>query len=159
MPIQFKCPNGHELRVKDKFAGQAGLCPRCQVRVLVPSPAKAVNEDAILEMLGPPNPVPTANEPLPVHQEPRDAGAPAADDSAAGSGLMRSTLLHRGTKKCPKCHREVRVAYNLCPHCRTYFTDRGEITRRIESTCKSCGKEVNAGDVNCPHCGVDLRIK
>ncbi|QDT70565.1 hypothetical protein MalM25_35140 [Planctomycetes bacterium MalM25] len=40
MPIRCVCPNGHALRVKDKLAGQTGVCPTCQAEFAVPSLAE-----------------------------------------------------------------------------------------------------------------------
>lgn len=34
MSIKVTCPNGHALKVKDEFAGKAGLCPHCKARRL-----------------------------------------------------------------------------------------------------------------------------
>ena len=36
MGIRFYCPNGHKLNVKEKLAGKRGICPHCQVRLLIP---------------------------------------------------------------------------------------------------------------------------
>jgi len=157
MSIQFKCPNGHDLKVKEKYAGQMGLCPKCQVRVLVPAPAPVMNDDAIMDLLGPP---PTEDpESLPVHQDARHRN-PALVDTASmsGSSLLGMPLLSRGTKTCPKCKRDVRSSYDICPHCRTYFTDVTEVNRRMTSTCKVCGGETQLHDVNCPTCGADMRL-
>lgn len=58
MAITVKCPKGHLLRVKDKYAGQSGFCPQCSARIDVPHP-KQLSEDEILAILGPsssPNP-------------------------------------------------------------------------------------------------------
>ena len=38
MPIKFSCPNKHPLSVKDHLAGKVGKCPKCGVKVRVPSP-------------------------------------------------------------------------------------------------------------------------
>jgi hypothetical protein len=51
MPIRVTCPNGHLLRVKDRHAGQMGLCPFCRARVEVPQPNGGV-EDEVLAILG-----------------------------------------------------------------------------------------------------------
>ena len=37
MSIQVTCPNGHRLRVKNRFAGKAGDCPYCRAKVRVPA--------------------------------------------------------------------------------------------------------------------------
>ena len=123
MSIEVHCPNGHVLKVKDKYAGQSGLCPHCQARVLVPRPVEAMSEQAICDLLGPPD----IND-MPVHQEPslQDAGS-----GASGSSLIQAAMAARETKTCPKCKQEIRVCYALCPYCHTYFSDASEITRRI----------------------------
>lgn len=36
MGIRFYCPNGHKLNVKDKLAGKRGVCPHCEVKLLIP---------------------------------------------------------------------------------------------------------------------------
>jgi Zn-finger nucleic acid-binding protein len=157
MSIRFKCPNGHELNVKEKYAGLTGLCPRCQVRVLVPSPVAALTDDAIVDLLGPP---PAEDPELPVHQDlvhrpdsPSDAG------SSSGASLLGASQLSRGMKVCPKCKREVRLVYDICPHCRTYFTDVAEVNRRMALTCKHCGTEYEHHRIViwCEKCGADLR--
>ena len=123
MSIQFNCPNGHLLKVKDKYAGQTGLCPQCQVRVLVPMPAGPMSDEAIADFIGPP---PTIDD-RPVHQE-----VPTGDTAGmSGSSLIHDAMAARETKICPKCRREVRVCYTLCPHCKTYFSDVTEVARRI----------------------------
>ncbi len=123
MSIQFKCPNGHLLKVKDKYAGQTGLCPKCQARVLVPKAPEPLSEDAIADLIGPP----PAVDDRPVYQE-----TPSNDPAgSSGSSLIQASMSARDTKICPKCKREVRVCYSLCPHCQTYFSDAIEISRRL----------------------------
>jgi hypothetical protein len=123
MSITFHCPNGHLLKVKDKYAGQTGLCPKCQARVLVPKLPEPMSDDAIADFIGPP----PVNDDRPVHQE-MPSGDPAG---MSGSSLIQSSMAARETKICPKCKREVRVCYTLCPHCQTYFSDVTEISRRL----------------------------
>ena len=40
MPISFACPKGHQLQVKDEFAGKKAKCPKCGAMMVVPAPAK-----------------------------------------------------------------------------------------------------------------------
>ena len=122
MSIEFRCPNGHLLKVKDKYAGQTGLCPKCQARVLVPKPVEAMSEQAICDLIGPPE-----EDDIPVHQE-RQLQDPSS--GASGSSLIQAAMSARETKICPKCKHEVRVCYALCPFCHTYFSDASEIMRR-----------------------------
>jgi hypothetical protein len=37
MGIKFLCPNGHKLHVKSYLSGKKAICPKCGVRVVVPS--------------------------------------------------------------------------------------------------------------------------
>lgn len=41
MGISVTCPNGHELKVKSKYAGKKGLCPKCPGKVVIDIPAEA----------------------------------------------------------------------------------------------------------------------
>ncbi len=151
MPIRFKCSNGHLLQVDDKYAGQRGLCPRCNERVLVPAPSAELTDDAILGLLGPP-PAARADEDLPVHQDPLHAQAQPTT-ARSTSGVLSSPFLSHGLKICPKCKREVRASYDLCPHCRMYFTNPSEIVRRMDRACKVCGGDLPLGTDVCPKCG------
>src|SRR5690606_18975421 len=61
MAIDVICPNGHLLRLKEKYAGTAGLCPHCHARIQVPH---VLRDEDILGLLGdwtppPPEPSPT----------------------------------------------------------------------------------------------------
>jgi hypothetical protein len=38
MGIRFLCPNGHKLNVKSFLGGKKAICPKCGVRVVVPTP-------------------------------------------------------------------------------------------------------------------------
>jgi hypothetical protein len=49
MSIQVTCPNGHELRVKDKYAGKTGQCPHCRSEVSVPY---QLTDEHVLGMVG-----------------------------------------------------------------------------------------------------------
>ena len=116
MAIKVTCPNGHVLEVKEKYAGQSGLCPHCRARVQVPK-VQSVSEDDVLAILGPPKPPPP---PLPppseefVHQEPRH------DETKEESGisLLGSALLRR-KKACPQCGDIISFAFTVCPRCGT----------------------------------------
>ena len=43
MGIRFKCPNGHALHVKNFLAGKRGVCPKCGVKVEIPSDSSDVD--------------------------------------------------------------------------------------------------------------------
>ena len=44
MGITVTCPNGHEFKVKDKYAGKKGLCPFCKDQVAVRVPDAVSSE-------------------------------------------------------------------------------------------------------------------
>lgn len=159
MSIRFKCSNGHEMNVKDKYAGMAGLCPTCQVRVTVPMavPVPVLSDDAIVDMLGPPPAVDDVND-VPIHQDARYLPG-RFEDNTSGASLLGASQLDRGMKRCPKCKREVRAVYDICPNCRTYFTDVTEISRRMVTACKQCGTENEHHLSWCKDCGADLRLQ
>ena len=151
MSISVTCSNGHALKVKDKYAGKMGLCPYCKAQVAVPmlEPAHAEFSDSkILSFVqsGPPHETPPVHEDV-LHHE-----------SFGGSSmsLASSSFLRKNTKPCPKCKANVLTTYDLCPHCHTYFTDWGEIKRRISTRCKRCGAENRPGALECDECGADL---
>lgn len=116
--IQLKCPNGHLLKVEDRWAGHAGSCPRCHSRVVVPHPQPPVlSDDVIAEWLG--APAPTQSPPA---EEPRSP-SPRPE-------LAQALHAHR-TKFCPNCGAEVSAGYALCIYCKTYFRNAEEVVRRM----------------------------
>jgi hypothetical protein len=107
MAIEFKCPNGHKLKVKDTSAGKTGRCPVCNALVRVPVPHGAsLSEDAILGILGP--------------AAPSGPAEPPAEGFADGfSGTPERMAPKR--KSCPQCHAEIEQETHICPQCRTYI--------------------------------------
>jgi predicted amidophosphoribosyltransferase len=99
MAIELTCPNGHKLKVKDEFAGRAGLCPCCKARVDVPKKVDHL-DDAILSVLGP--------------QGAESAPKPQAPDVI--SELFSAT---KRKKVCPSCGGETSYAFTICPRCGT----------------------------------------
>jgi hypothetical protein len=122
MSIEVKCPNEHVLKIKNGLAGRTVHCPRCQAAVVVPLPENGVTEQAILEFLGP-APV------NPAWAAMRDAPPHAQEHSEPNVLRLRS---HLGEfKTCPRCKREARAVLDICPNCRTYFSDWREVVRRM----------------------------
>ncbi len=110
MSISVTCPNGHELSVKDSFAGKAGLCPKCKARVQVPElPPGDLSEDSIMDILGP-----SDVNPVPQYSAAADSGysGPAEHDPNAPP-----------KKSCHKCNREISAAIHICPFCHTYIAE------------------------------------
>jgi DNA-directed RNA polymerase subunit RPC12/RpoP len=146
MWIRLDCPNGHPVKVEEKYAGRMGRCPMCGVKVLIPKPEQVdLSEDAILDILGPSASVPAparAPEPAAVGKE-ESQGAPALV-TGGSSALGTSVALGQPTRICPSCKRRVSVRYQICPHCRTY----------MPIADASSEKAAHPTTTNCPHCGV-----
>ncbi len=117
MAIEVTCPNGHVLKVKDKYAGKTGCCPHCNSRVDVPEPAK-VSEDDILEFVGPAKPAGMDDDDEHVYQDP----AEEVSSANSGASLLGSSAI-RHMKACSVCGEKVPVWHASCPQCDTYFDD------------------------------------
>jgi hypothetical protein len=106
MSIRCVCENGHELKVKDSFAGSSGLCPVCRGRVVVPQPAAAaMSEDTIMTILGKHSPSAGTTS---------DRFDPSDPGSQSGIGLK---------KTCERCNKEISSGSHICPYCRTYIAN------------------------------------
>lgn len=156
MWIQLTCPNGHPVKVEDKYAGRVGRCPACSAKVPIPEPNKSdISEDAILDILGPAEvAAPHAPEPLPVHQE------GGSDTHSGGSSIASSAaVLQQPMKICPACKRRVSVRYQICPHCRTYMPiqEIAEVTPKAAMNCPHCGATSYPGAKVCGNCGEMIR--
>ena len=115
MGIKIKCPNGHELNVKEKYAGKTGLCPQCQAEVQVPTPG-AISDDEIIAILGRP-PAMKPNYPPPAEESVLDAPKPPeSEEKSSGISLLGSSFVRR-KKVCPKCCHLVSYAFKQCPRC------------------------------------------
>ena len=146
MSIKVTCPNGHELQVKNEFAGKTGVCPTCKARIVVPVPEpKAVSEDDLLAVLGTPRfvpRVPVSDEPAPRHSPVAAQGAEAKKEAvAAGSAIGTSggapretaakkeavapaaSALLRRKKVCPICCDIISVGHSECPLCQTSLSE------------------------------------
>ncbi|MCA9102771.1 MAG: zinc ribbon domain-containing protein [Planctomycetales bacterium] len=154
MSIHVECPNGHKLKVHVRHAGQTGLCPKCQQRVLVPElkvpePAPVgLGENEIAAMLGDP----AEEEPLDVHQELRHRQPGRTSDSTLAGG---SSIIEK-TKRCPRCKGVISARLNVCPLCQTYCPGGSASTKPQSLICRQCGTESIPGDAFCTGCGAEL---
>lgn len=121
MGIQVQCPNGHEFKVKDKYAGKKGLCPYCkgQVKVLVPDNredeiTKAAYRVAAQEHGGG---AAAAAASASIFDESADSNDPSASCSLMSSSVIRHNI------KC-KCGEHVPMWFAKCPKCGTFFEHR-----------------------------------
>ena len=132
MSIKVICPNGHEMQVKNEFAGKSGLCPECKARIEVPIPTpKPVSEDDLLKVLGMPRTVPRTPAPSepppqpqadparrPESQKPEPKKPPLPSIAGQTPEPKKEPPLRR-QKVCPKCCEILSVSYSDCPHCHT----------------------------------------
>jgi anti-sigma B factor antagonist len=169
MSIKVTCPNGHEMQVKNEFAGKSGLCPHCKSRIEVPVPEpKAVSEDDLLKVLGLPRVVPRTpafNEPQPSQHpepvprfepgarlpEPRSAepkkpeqDKPESKKEVAANGGPAHL---RRQKVCPRCCEIVSVSHARCPRCQTPLS-QWTFPMPDEKTAKERGRS------SCHHLGL-----
>jgi len=107
MSIRVVCPRGHQLSVKDEYAGKTGLCPVCKAPIKVPESSNGgVSDQDILGLIGPyeekegpPKKSPLVGEAT--HNEPHFGKAPR--------------------KCCARCQREILAESHICPYCHTYI--------------------------------------
>ena len=116
MGIQVRCENGHEFKVKDKYAGKKGICPFCpgQVTVRVPeadstdrlssAAYRAVREEHEHHAHD------SSSSVLDDHE-------PHAEDSSAS--LLGSSVIRHDTR-C-KCGESVPMWYAKCPKCGVFL--------------------------------------
>lgn len=121
MGIQVECPNGHVFKVKDKYAGKKGLCPKCegQVVVLVPDALHGKTEDAYRQAV--------LQEHRAAHSAPPTSSSVLDDalsdsDSGTSASLIGSSVI-RHNVKC-ECGAHVPMWYAKCPSCGRYMEQR-----------------------------------
>jgi hypothetical protein len=126
MGIQVVCPNGHEFKVKDKYAGKKGLCPHCEGQVIVQVPDALTsfenNEEFQRETLRQrqsahhhPEPKKSPSSSSSVLDDSHDGGSsPGTSGSLLGSSVLRHNI------KCA-CGNRVPMWYARCPACGAYL--------------------------------------
>jgi hypothetical protein len=126
MGIHVICPNGHEFKVKDKYAGKKGLCPHCEGQVIVQVPDALSsfenNEEFQRETLRQRQSArqhPTPSEPSSsssVLDDSHDSlgSSPGTSGSLLGSSVLRHNI------KCT-CGNRVPMWYARCPACGAYL--------------------------------------
>lgn len=122
MGIRVECPNGHVFKVKDKYAGRKGLCPKCpgQVQVRVPEIMTSEQSDATYRHA-------VAEEIRSHNQSPADHAASVLDDSlhdgASSSGSLLGSSVIRHQIKC-SCGQAVPMWFAKCPACGKFLEQR-----------------------------------
>lgn len=120
MGIAVKCPNGHEFKVKDKYAGKKGLCPYCpgQVAVRVPD---AVSSDNLSKAAFRIAAKEHGAEPAATADSSIFDDSPRQDAGTSGSVLSSSVIRHN--VKC-QCGESVPMWFARCPKCGTFMDQR-----------------------------------
>jgi hypothetical protein len=116
MSIRVVCPNGHALKIKEKYAGRAGLCPICKARIKVPAPqTDVIPDDSIMDILQP--------------HESGLSGLALEVPEFASEPVDRwpSDERDRTLKMCAKCRKEIPHEAHICPYCHTYVAMLGDI--------------------------------
>ena len=140
MGIAVTCPNGHQFKVKDKYAGKKGICPYCEGQVLVRVPdalssqefRKAVHRAAAADRAASSDIKKKGSRSAGViptdvtHQEPGHGSSvfddpPQQDSSTSGSLLGSSVIRHN--VKC-KCGEHVPMWFARCPKCGQFMPHR-----------------------------------
>lgn len=122
MGITVECPHGHIFKVKDKYAGRKGLCPRCPGQVVVQVPdllsSKQAQEGyrkAIADEV-------RASNPSPAEQAASVLDDALHDDASSSGSLLGSSVI-RHHVKC-RCGQAVPMWYAKCPSCGNYMPAR-----------------------------------
>lgn len=110
MGIAVVCPNGHEFKVKDKYAGKKGVCPFCPGQVVVRVPDATSSTELTTAAL----------RAVRLEHGGSPSGASVFDDpdelSAETSGSMLSSSVIRHNVKC-SCGQHVPMWFAKCPKC------------------------------------------
>ena len=124
MGIEVTCPHGHTFKVKDKYAGKRGLCPKCQGQVVVVVPGleqaeaaeKAYRDAVISEHKAAHAAPPPSNAGSIFDDHPAPRGS-SVSGSLLGSSVMRHNI------KC-ECGAAVPMWFAKCPQCGAYLQNR-----------------------------------
>ncbi len=137
MGIVVTCPNGHQFKVKDKYAGKKGICPYCEGQVLVRVPdalssqafktavhlAAAADRAASSDIKKKGSDATRTQLP---QQEPGHGSSvfddPLPQDSDTSGSLLGSSVI-RHNVKC-KCGEAVPMWFARCPKCGQYMPQR-----------------------------------
>ncbi|TWT30476.1 hypothetical protein KOR34_50350 [Posidoniimonas corsicana] len=120
MGIQVQCPNGHSFKVKDKYAGKKGLCPKCEGQVVVHVPdvtdeTESAFREAVLSEHRAEHAAPSTK----ASSESVFDDHPAKADAGTSASLIGSSVIKHKTK-C-ECGAKVPMWYAKCPSCGRYL--------------------------------------
>lgn len=119
MGIRVECPHGHVFKVKDKYAGKKGLCPKCTSQVAVQVPDLLSSEQTQSDYRRA-----IADEVRAKNPSPADLAASVLDDSlhedTSSSGSLMGSSVLRHNVKC-KCGQAVPMWFAKCPGCGNFM--------------------------------------
>ncbi len=104
MSIMVICPKGHELKIKDKYAGRTGRCPLCKSRIKIPVPDEEI-PGGLVRGIYDPSKSGLSGLALEV---PEFIDDPSDEESA-------NTMI-----VCGKCQKEIPATAQTCPYCKSY---------------------------------------
>ncbi len=102
MSIQVVCPQGHDLKIKDKYAGRTGRCPLCKSPIKIPVPDEEIPGGLVRGIYDPSKSGLSALA-LEVPEFIDDTGDEDNVDTM---------------KICGKCQKEVPTSAQICPYCK-----------------------------------------
>ncbi len=105
MSIRVVCPEGHDLKIKDKYAGRTGRCPLCKSRIKIPVPDEEI-PGGLVRGIYDPGKSGLSGLALEV---PEFIDDPADEES-------EDTM-----KVCGKCQKEIPAEAQTCPYCKAYI--------------------------------------
>jgi len=124
MGIPVECPNGHHFKVKDKYAGKKGLCPKCHGEVTVQVPDLLTSKEAqdnYRRVITDEYRATHGGGPAP------DSGSSVLDDSlhddASSSGSLLGSSVIRHHVRC-RCGQSVPMWFAKCPACGNFMEQR-----------------------------------
>lgn len=125
MGIEITCPNGHQLQIKEKYAGKAGLCPKCHAAIQVPALIPSSIDDLIDLVPRAPATKVAAFDPAADDDDDDDPMPTRAahSPSRTGDSLLSSSSLVKHQKVCPKCFQVAPIWFARCQHCDHFFRD------------------------------------
>jgi len=111
MSIRVICPNGHDIKIKEKYAGMQGSCPICKAPIKVPIQdaysTEMFGEDSIMDVLQP-------------HESGVSGLSLQISDIEAWDLREQQAETGKTTKKCVKCQELIPENAHVCPYCHSY---------------------------------------
>ena len=125
MGILVQCPNGHEFKVKDKYAGKKGICPFCKGQVVVRVPDALSSKEfntAVHRAAAQDRKTAAALERKATAKSSSVLDDSTSTDSSASSSLLSSSVI-RHNVKC-QCGESVPMWFAKCPKCGRFMEQR-----------------------------------